>query len=32
MRAARGIAETGSFETFDDAAAYAEINELFRKP
>jgi 2-methylisocitrate lyase-like PEP mutase family enzyme len=31
MRAARGIAETGSFEVFGDAAPYAEINDLFRK-
>ena len=31
MRAARSIAETGSFQAFGDAAAYAEINDLFRK-
>ena len=31
MRASRGIAETGSFEDFDDGAPYAEINDLFRK-
>ena len=31
MRAARGIAETGSFQAFGDAAAYAEINDLFGK-
>jgi 2-methylisocitrate lyase-like PEP mutase family enzyme len=31
MRAARGIAETGSFQALADAAAYAEINDLFQK-
>ncbi|HEV7799343.1 MAG TPA: isocitrate lyase/phosphoenolpyruvate mutase family protein [Pyrinomonadaceae bacterium] len=31
MRASRSIAETGSFESFSDAAAYAEINDLFQK-
>lgn len=31
MRAARSIAETGSFQAFEDAAAYAEVNDLFRK-
>lgn len=31
MRAARSIAENGSFEAFGDAAAYAEVNDLFRK-
>jgi 2-methylisocitrate lyase-like PEP mutase family enzyme len=31
MRAARSIAENGSFEAFHDAAAYAEINELFKQ-
>jgi 2-methylisocitrate lyase-like PEP mutase family enzyme len=31
MRAARGIAESGSFQVFADAAPYAEINDLFRK-
>jgi 2-methylisocitrate lyase-like PEP mutase family enzyme len=31
MRAARKIAENGSFEAFDDAAAYGEINDLFKK-
>jgi 2-methylisocitrate lyase-like PEP mutase family enzyme len=31
MRAARGIAESGSFDAFADAAPYAEINDLFRK-
>jgi 2-methylisocitrate lyase-like PEP mutase family enzyme len=29
MRAARSIVETGSFQAFADAAAYAEINDLF---
>lgn len=29
MRAARSIKETGSFETFADAAPYAELNSLF---
>lgn len=34
MRAARGIAETGSFAAFADAAAFSEVNDLFgkRKP
>ncbi|HEV7683056.1 MAG TPA: isocitrate lyase/phosphoenolpyruvate mutase family protein [Pyrinomonadaceae bacterium] len=31
MRASRGIAETGSFETLSDGAPYAEINDLFRR-
>jgi 2-methylisocitrate lyase-like PEP mutase family enzyme len=31
MRAARGIADNGSFETLSDGAPYAEINDLFRK-
>jgi 2-methylisocitrate lyase-like PEP mutase family enzyme len=31
MRASRSIAETGSFQAFNDAAAYAEINDLFRQ-
>jgi 2-methylisocitrate lyase-like PEP mutase family enzyme len=31
MRAARGIAETGSFKELAAAAAYAEINDLFAK-
>jgi 2-methylisocitrate lyase-like PEP mutase family enzyme len=31
MRAARSIAETGAFQAFGDAAAYSEINNLFRK-
>ncbi len=31
MRAARSIAEAGSFETLADAAAFNEINELFVK-
>ncbi|HEV7473708.1 MAG TPA: isocitrate lyase/phosphoenolpyruvate mutase family protein [Pyrinomonadaceae bacterium] len=31
MRAARDIAETGSFREFSDAATYAEINSLFAK-
>ena len=31
MRAARDIAKNGSFEAFADAAAYGEINELFKK-
>jgi 2-methylisocitrate lyase-like PEP mutase family enzyme len=31
MRAARGIVETGSFETLSDGAPYAEINDLFRE-
>ncbi|MEP6569548.1 MAG: isocitrate lyase/phosphoenolpyruvate mutase family protein [Acidobacteriota bacterium] len=29
MRSARAIAETGSFQSFADGAAYAEINDLF---
>lgn len=29
MRAARGIAETGTFETLATAASFAELNELF---
>jgi 2-methylisocitrate lyase-like PEP mutase family enzyme len=29
MRAARSIAETGSFDAFAEAAAYSEINDLF---
>lgn len=29
MRAARGIAETGTFEAFGNAASFAELNELF---
>ena len=31
MRAARSIAEKGSFEAFADAAPFDEINELFQK-
>jgi 2-methylisocitrate lyase-like PEP mutase family enzyme len=31
LRAARGIAERGSFEAFADAALYAEINGIFAK-
>lgn len=31
MRAARSIAEKGSFDAFADAAAFAEINDLFQK-
>jgi 2-methylisocitrate lyase-like PEP mutase family enzyme len=31
MRAARGIAESGSFEIFADAAPYAEVNDLFKR-
>jgi 2-methylisocitrate lyase-like PEP mutase family enzyme len=31
MRAARSIAETGSFEAFTDAALYDELNDLFQK-
>lgn len=31
MRAARKIAENGSFEAFGDAAAYGEINGLFKQ-
>jgi 2-methylisocitrate lyase-like PEP mutase family enzyme len=31
MRAARSIAENGSFEAFGDAAAYGEINGLFKQ-
>ena len=31
MGAARSIAETGSFQSLADAAAYAEINDLFRQ-
>ncbi len=30
MRAARGIAETGSFDALADAATFGEINEMFR--
>lgn len=30
MRAARSVVDNGSFEAFHDAAAYAEINELFK--
>ena len=30
MRAARGIAETGSFDALGDAVPYAEVNDLFR--
>jgi 2-methylisocitrate lyase-like PEP mutase family enzyme len=29
MRAARRIAETGTFEAFGDAASFAELNEMF---
>ncbi|MEP6809468.1 MAG: isocitrate lyase/phosphoenolpyruvate mutase family protein [Chthoniobacterales bacterium] len=32
IRAAEGIASTGTFEALEGAAAYGEINELFRKP
>lgn len=31
MRAARGIAETGSFAAFADAAPFSEVNDLFSK-
>src|ERR1043166_5084131 len=31
MRAARDIADNGSFAAFGDAAAYGEINELFKQ-
>lgn len=31
IRAARSIAETGSFETFDGAASFSELDDLFRK-
>ncbi len=31
IRAARSIEETGSFDSFADAAAFAELNELFLK-
>jgi 2-methylisocitrate lyase-like PEP mutase family enzyme len=31
MRAARGIAETGTFEALAGAASFAELNALFRK-
>ena len=31
MRVARGIASTGSFDAFANAAPFAEINDLFRK-
>jgi 2-methylisocitrate lyase-like PEP mutase family enzyme len=31
MRAARSIAEQGSFDAFADAAVFAEINDLFQK-
>jgi 2-methylisocitrate lyase-like PEP mutase family enzyme len=31
MRAAKSIAETGSFECFADAASFAELNEIFSK-
>lgn len=31
MRAARSIAETGSFDAFADAAPFDEINDLFKK-
>ncbi len=31
IRAARGIAETGSFDTFADAAQYSELDEIFSK-
>ena len=31
MRAARGIAETGAFDSFDDAAPFNEVNDLFGK-
>jgi 2-methylisocitrate lyase-like PEP mutase family enzyme len=31
MRASRGIAQSGSFETLSDGAPYAEINDLFRR-
>ena len=30
IRAARGIAGTGSFDAFADAASFAELNGLFR--
>ncbi len=30
MRAARSIAETGTFEAFADAASFSEMNQLFR--
>jgi hypothetical protein len=29
MRAARSIAETGSFDALAEAATYSEINDLF---
>ena len=32
IRAAKSIAETGSFEAFADAAAYSELNDLFSNP
>ena len=32
IRAAKSIAETGSFEAFADAAAYNELNDLFNNP
>jgi hypothetical protein len=31
MRAARSIAENGSFEAFADAAPFSEVNDLFSK-
>ena len=32
MRAARGIAETGSFDTLAEAASFDELNQLFTPP
>ena len=32
IRAAKGIAETGSFEAFADTAAYNELNDFFSNP
>jgi hypothetical protein len=31
MRSAQSIAEDGTFKAFSDAAAYDEINDLFKK-
>lgn len=32
MRASRSIAETGTFDSFGEAASFAELNQVFMKP
>ena len=32
MRASRSIAETGTFDSFGEAASFAELNQVFKKP